>query len=110
MELPPQERFHSINTAHERKGGCHHRLRGIALCYSILRMDAIPAAGARREGHLAPQPNILLILTDQQRFDTIAAHTNAFNVRTPGIDALCRRSVVFENAFCTAPICGPSRA
>jgi choline-sulfatase len=57
-----------------------------------------------------PRPNILLILTDQQRFDTIAAHANSFGAVTPGMDSLVRRGVSFENAFCTAPISAPARA
>jgi len=56
------------------------------------------------------RPNILLILTDQQRFDTLAAHVNSFGAATPGMDSLVRRGVSFENAFCTAPICAPARA
>ncbi len=56
------------------------------------------------------RPNILMIMTDQQRFDMIAAHINAFDAETPGMDSLSRRGVTFENAFCTSPICSPSRA
>ncbi|TFG74576.1 MAG: DUF4976 domain-containing protein [Chrysiogenales bacterium] len=56
------------------------------------------------------KPNVLLILTDQHRFDTIAAAVNNFGVATPAMDELCANGVFFENAYCTAPICGPSRA
>ena len=56
-----------------------------------------------------PRPNVLLILTDQQRFDTISALTNHFDVHTPGMDSLAERGVSFDNAYCTAPVCGPSR-
>jgi choline-sulfatase len=55
------------------------------------------------------KPNILLVLTDQHRFDTIAAAVNNFAVTTPAMDDLCANGVLFENAHCTAPICGPSR-
>jgi len=58
----------------------------------------------------AMQPNILLILTDQQRLDTIAARLNSFPCKTPSIDKLYRHGCFFENAYCTAPICGPSRS
>jgi len=56
------------------------------------------------------KPNILLILTDQHRFDTIAAAVDHFGVATPALDELCANGVWFDNAFCTAPVCGPSRA
>lgn len=53
-------------------------------------------------------PNILWICTDQQRFDTLGCTGNP-HVRTPHIDALARRGVLFENAFCQNPLCTPSR-
>ena len=60
---------------------------------------------------MAPsRPNILLIITDQQRFDTIAAHVNNFEVATPGMDLLVNHGVTFGNAFCTAPICAQPEA
>ena len=56
------------------------------------------------------KPNILLVMTDQQRWDTMSAHVNHFAARTPGMDYLVRHGVTFANAYCTAPICTPSRA
>ncbi len=56
------------------------------------------------------RPNILLILTDQQRFDIMSNTGNRIGARTPAMDALAREGVLFNNAFCTSPICGPSRA
>jgi choline-sulfatase len=57
-----------------------------------------------------PPPNILLVLTDQQRFDGLSAHGKAFGVETPHMDALVRRGVDFTRAYCAAPISGPARA
>ncbi len=56
------------------------------------------------------RPNILLILTDQQRHDTISAALNRFGCQTPGIDSLVQRGTTFANAFSTNPVCCPSRA
>jgi len=56
------------------------------------------------------RPNILLLLTDQQRFDTIQAMGSRFSARTPHMDSLAKAGIAFENAFCTAPVCSPSRA
>ena len=58
----------------------------------------------------AHQPNILLITTDQHRYDAIDGPANHFAVKTPGIDRLRNHGVLFENAYTTAPICCPARA
>lgn len=55
------------------------------------------------------QPDIVLIITDQQRFDTIADWGNE-HVDTPNMDRLSREGVSFTNCFVTAPTCAPSRA
>lgn len=56
------------------------------------------------------RPNILLLFTDQQRFDTIQALGSSFSALTPHMDSLVREGVSFDNTFCTSPVCGPSRA
>lgn len=56
------------------------------------------------------RPNVLLLLTDQQRLDTIQALGSHFNVATPNMDRLVREGVSFTNCHCTAPICSPSRS
>jgi arylsulfatase A-like enzyme len=58
-------------------------------------------------------PNILLLFTDDQRFDTIHALGNA-QIHTPNLDALVERGTAFTNAYimggsCPA-VCMPSRA
>ncbi len=54
------------------------------------------------------QPNILLIFTDQQRFDTIAALGNPV-IKTPNLDRLCREGVAFTSAYTPCPVCVPAR-
>jgi arylsulfatase len=54
-------------------------------------------------------PNVILIMTDQQRYDTIAA-LGFPHMQTPTLDRLAREGVVFEQCYCTAPSCVPSRA
>ncbi len=56
------------------------------------------------------RPNILLVLTDQQRFDTIQALGSHFDAQTPAMDFLANEGVAFENCFCPAPVCSPARA
>ena len=48
------------------------------------------------------QPNILWICTDQQRYDTLGCYGNEF-VRTPNIDRLARRGVVFDHFYVQSP-------
>lgn len=58
---------------------------------------------------LAERPNIILIVTDQQRYDTIAALGFPYAV-TPNLDRLAETGVVFSQCHVTAPSCVPSRA
>lgn len=53
-------------------------------------------------------PNILFLMTDQQRFDAVG-YANP-NVITPNLDRLAAESVVFTRAYVTSPSCIPSRA
>ena len=55
------------------------------------------------------QPNIILIITDQQRYDTINALGFPY-MDTPNLDRLVREGVSFDNCHITAPSCAPARA
>ncbi len=54
------------------------------------------------------RPNILIIVTDQQRADTIGALGNPV-IRTPHLDGLARAGTAFTRAYTPAPICSPTR-
>ncbi|MCX7017920.1 MAG: sulfatase-like hydrolase/transferase [Candidatus Sumerlaeota bacterium] len=56
----------------------------------------------------APRPNILLIMTDQQRFDQLGL-TSGGHFETPNLDKLARGGIMFENAYTHSPICIPAR-
>jgi len=62
-----------------------------------------------RDGSEPRRPNILFIMTDQQRFDCLAANGNPL-IRTPHLDRLAARSANFSHAVVQAPVCVPSRA
>lgn len=53
-------------------------------------------------------PNIVLIITDQQRWDTLGC-LGYDHVITPHIDRLAARGVAFSRAFVQGAVCGPSR-
>lgn len=58
------------------------------------------------------RPNVLFLLTDDQRADTIGALGNP-HIHTPSLDALARQSAVFTRAYCMGgnnpAVCLPSR-
>lgn len=54
------------------------------------------------------QPNVLFVMTDQQRFDTIAALGNS-DIYTPNLDRLVARGTAFINGYSTSPLCAPAR-
>lgn len=51
-------------------------------------------------------PNILVILTDQQRADCLG-FAGQTQLQTPHLDDLARDSVHFANTFCTYPVARP---
>lgn len=55
------------------------------------------------------RPNILLIMTDQQRYDSLGCYGLQGGC-TPNLDALARAGAVFEHCYVSNPICTPSRA
>jgi len=54
------------------------------------------------------KPNIILILTDQQNATMMSCAGNKY-VKTPAMDSLAETGVRFEKAYCSNPICVPSR-
>lgn len=54
-------------------------------------------------------PNIIFLLTDDQRWDAMGAMGNPL-IKTPEMDILANQGVMFKNAYVTTPICAVSRA
>ncbi len=55
------------------------------------------------------RPNILLMLGDDHRWDALGCAGNRI-IHTPQLDRLAHEGVMFDNHFCTTPICCASRA
>jgi N-acetylglucosamine-6-sulfatase len=55
------------------------------------------------------RPNIVFILTDDQRWDYMGCMGHPF-LKTPHLDRLAAEGALFINAFCTTSLCSPSRA
>ena len=58
---------------------------------------------------VAARPNVLLIAIDDLN-DWVGCLGGHPDARTPHIDGLAARGMLFTNAHCQAPLCGPSRA
>ncbi|MGB7305987.1 MAG: sulfatase-like hydrolase/transferase [Burkholderiaceae bacterium] len=58
---------------------------------------------------MSQQPNIVLIMTDQQRADTVGALGWPW-AQTPNLDKLAKSGTSFTNCFVTSPVCVASRA
>ncbi len=54
------------------------------------------------------QPNILILMADQMTAGALSAYGGKV-AKTPHIDGLAERGVLFESAYCNSPLCAPSR-
>ena len=57
----------------------------------------------------AERPNLVFILPDRLRRDSMACYGNEW-IRSPELNALAERSLVFENCYVTQPVCAPARS
>ena len=79
---------------------------------SFLASTAAGAAALSEAAHAAPgsnRPNILFILTDEQRKDTLGCYGNDLAI-TPAFDGLAARGVRFNSCYTTQPVCAPCRS
>jgi arylsulfatase A-like enzyme len=90
---------------------------------NFLKQTAIAAvsaplvtAGAQAEGagsnddSPAKHPNVLLVISDQYRWDFVCGFGRNPMDFTPNLDAMLRRGTAFENAFTNQPLCAPARS
>jgi len=90
-------------TGRPRTRGVSRRefLLTVPFAAGAVRTLAAPAARVR--------PNILLVITDQQHIDTIAA-AGCAHLRTPAMDRLAARGTLFTQSYSANPLCSPARA
>ncbi len=79
-----------------------HRILPLSVLALALGLALPLTAAARR-------PNVLVILTDDQRWDALGLGGSR-HLETPNMDRIGREGVFFKNAFCTTSLCSPSRA
>lgn len=84
---------------------------GVGLCLAALAAATPPRPEARLP--VDPRPNVVFLLSDDQRADTIHALGNP-TIRTPNLDRLCRAGTAFRQAYIMGAlqgaVCVPSRA
>jgi len=71
-------------------------------------LAANAAAAVPRSKSPARPPNILYIFTDQQFAGAMSCIGNP-HVKTPAIDSLAERGMLFTETYCASPVCSPSR-
>lgn len=88
----------------------NHRRRFPPACLALVGIAVASAAhAAAADPHPPARPNVLFIVSDDQRPDTIHALGNEL-IQTPNLDRLVRRGMAFTRAVSPNPICSPSRA
>jgi arylsulfatase A-like enzyme len=55
------------------------------------------------------RPNVLLVFTDQQNVSMMSAAGNPY-LKTPAMDRIASRGIMFSQSYCTSPVCGPARS
>ncbi|QOV92001.1 sulfatase family protein [Humisphaera borealis] len=80
-------------------------MKGVLL---VLSAAFVGLAGSLSFAAEPKRPNVLVILTDDQRADTLSI-AGSKHPLTPNIDRLAKEGVWFKNYFCTTSLCSPSR-
>jgi len=81
----------------------------VLFCIVLLFFQVPNLVLGQKERSQKKQPNIIFILTDDQRWDALGYAGNS-TIQTPEMDKLAREGVYFKNAMVTTPICAASRA
>ncbi|MGB2824191.1 MAG: sulfatase-like hydrolase/transferase, partial [Phycisphaerae bacterium] len=82
-------------------------LRTVAAGAGALALDRL-SAGAQPQKSPSRRPNILIIIADQQHAGMLSCAGNG-HLKTPAMDSLAAAGARFELAYCTNPVCLPSR-
>jgi arylsulfatase A-like enzyme len=75
---------------------------GLIAMSSLLPNNSLVAKAQKK-------PNLLFIMTDQQRFDALSLAGNRV-LKTPNLDRLAKQGVWFRNAYTQCAVCAPTRA
>lgn len=90
----------------------HRHCRARVAVYWTLLATALalfPSPLVAQDGAQGKRPNVIFILTDDQRWDQLSCEGHPY-LETPHIDRLADEGVRFSHAFVTTSLCSPSRA
>ncbi len=88
----------------------HFRLTAVVLLMLFAVFSDVRAQKrSGKDSETGLRPNIIFILTDDQRWDALGYSGNEI-IQTPEMDKLARAGTYFKNAMVTTPICSASRA
>jgi arylsulfatase A-like enzyme len=79
----------------------------VSLLFLLLLANAA-AAAAVQAAPAPPRPNLLFMMTDQQRWDTMSAVVPS--LATPNMDRIAKEGVLFKWGYTSTPTCTPARA
>ncbi|MHB0958308.1 MAG: sulfatase-like hydrolase/transferase [Pirellulaceae bacterium] len=78
------------------------------LVLTALWLVPLPRPADGRPPDTPTRPNLIFLLADDQRDNTLAAMGHPY-VQTPHLDRLLQQSVRFRNTYIAEPVCAPSR-
>ena len=82
---------------------------GLSLAGILAEAAGAPRQDSAGDSLREARPNILLVMTDQHRFDALGCY-GCRAVATPNLDRLARAGALFERCYSPSPICTPTRA
>ena len=97
------------HTAKKQSGSLMNRRDFIKLSGGAVALLADAAVYAGRRDRKPKPKNIVLVITDQQHIDTIAAG-GCRHVRTPALDRLKNSGISFTRSYTANPLCSPARS
>jgi arylsulfatase A-like enzyme len=84
-------------------------LKGSAAAAAAFGMTARREASAASRVRKTSRPNVVVIMTDDQRWDCLSCEGHPF-LKTPHLDRIAREGAHFKKMFVTTSLCSPSRA
>jgi len=83
-------------------------LKAAAMSVAVTGLSGC-SEGLQGFGGKGGKPNLLFIMTDQQRWDTLSIAGNKI-LKTPNLDKLAREGAYFEKTYTQCAVCGPARS
>lgn len=106
VRLIPHPKFSMIKSRDILLSLASAFMRGLQLLLLLLGVPCYPTLGS--DADRQSRPNVLMIAIDDQN-DWIGCLGGHPQARTPHIDHLASKGVLFRNAHCQSPLCNPSR-